>query len=55
MLARGHGRVVTIASMAGLLGVAGLCDYSASKFGAVAFGLGHGVASHTLPELTELN
>jgi all-trans-retinol dehydrogenase (NAD+) len=37
MLERNHGRVVTIASMAGLLGVAGLCDYAASKFGAVGF------------------
>ena len=35
MLEREHGRVVTIASMAGMLGVAGLCDYSCSKFGAV--------------------
>lgn len=37
MLERNHGRVVTVASMAGLLGVGGLCDYAASKFGAVGF------------------
>ena len=37
MIERRHGRVVTVASMAGLLGVAGLCDYCASKFGAVGF------------------
>ena len=30
------GHIVTIASMAGLSGVAGLTDYCASKFGAVA-------------------
>ena len=37
MLERNHGRIVTVASMAGLLGVGGLCDYAASKFGAVGF------------------
>jgi NAD(P)-dependent dehydrogenase (short-subunit alcohol dehydrogenase family) len=37
MLQRNHGRVVTVASMAGLLGVGGLCDYAASKFAAVGF------------------
>src|SRR3989338_7818246 len=35
MLARNHGHVVTVASAAGLNGVAGLVDYCASKFGAV--------------------
>ena len=35
MLDRNHGKVVTIASMAGLVGTAGLVDYCASKFGAV--------------------
>uniref|UniRef100_A0A914D8R0 Uncharacterized protein n=1 Tax=Acrobeloides nanus TaxID=290746 RepID=A0A914D8R0_9BILA len=37
MLARNRGHVVTIASMAGKAGVAGLVDYCASKFGAVGF------------------
>ena len=37
MLKRDHGHVVTIASSAGRLGVAGLVDYCASKFGAVGF------------------
>lgn len=37
MLERNHGRIITVASMAGLLGVSGLCDYAASKFGAVGF------------------
>ena len=35
MLARDSGHVVTVASAAGLSGVAGLVDYCASKFGAV--------------------
>jgi len=35
MLARNHGHIVTIASIAGLSGVNGLVDYCASKFGAV--------------------
>ena len=37
MLENNHGHVATIASSAGLFGVCGLCDYSASKFGAVGF------------------
>ena len=37
MLEKNHGHVVTIASSAGLFGVSGLCDYCASKFGAVGF------------------
>jgi all-trans-retinol dehydrogenase (NAD+) len=37
MLKRNTGHVVTIASAAGLTGVAGLADYCASKFGAVGF------------------
>ena len=37
MLAANHGHIVTIASSAGLLGVPGLADYSASKFAAVGF------------------
>eukprot|EP00992_Anisonema_acinus_P012256 TRINITY_DN8006_c0_g1_i1.p1 TRINITY_DN8006_c0_g1~~TRINITY_DN8006_c0_g1_i1.p1 ORF type:complete len:299 (-),score=56.45 TRINITY_DN8006_c0_g1_i1:100-996(-) len=37
MLDRNHGHIVTIASAAGLVGVAGLADYCASKFGAVGF------------------
>lgn len=35
MLLRDHGHIVTVASSAGLVGVAGLVDYCASKFGAV--------------------
>eukprot|EP00730_Choanoeca_flexa_P009613 TRINITY_DN12685_c5_g1_i2.p1 TRINITY_DN12685_c5_g1~~TRINITY_DN12685_c5_g1_i2.p1 ORF type:complete len:312 (+),score=82.84 TRINITY_DN12685_c5_g1_i2:70-1005(+) len=35
MLEHDHGHVVTVASSAGLFGVAGLVDYCASKFGAV--------------------
>ena len=36
MIANKKGHIITIASMAGVCGVAGLCDYSASKFGAIA-------------------
>lgn len=35
MLERNHGHVITIASMAGIQGLAGLVDYCASKYGAV--------------------
>lgn len=35
MIKKGH--IVTVASMAGIVGVAGLADYCASKFGAVGF------------------
>ena len=35
MIAKDHGHVITIASSAGLFGVAGLTDYCASKYGAV--------------------
>lgn len=35
MISKNHGHVITIASGAGLFGVAGLIDYCASKFGAV--------------------
>jgi all-trans-retinol dehydrogenase (NAD+) len=37
MIRRNRGHVVTVASAAGLLGVSGLADYSASKFAAVGF------------------
>ena len=37
MMARKRGHVVTIASSAGRVGVAGMTDYCASKFGAVGF------------------
>lgn len=37
MLANNHGHVVSLASAAGLGGTCGLCDYCASKFGAVGF------------------
>lgn len=37
MLAKNEGHVVTIASAAGLIGVSGLADYCASKYGAVGF------------------
>ena len=37
MLKRDHGHIVSIASGAGLGGTCGLCDYCASKFGAVGF------------------
>ena len=37
MIARKEGHVVTVASAAGLVGVAGLCDYCASKYGARGF------------------
>ncbi|WP_304226013.1 SDR family oxidoreductase [Gracilinema caldarium] len=37
MIARNEGHIVTIASAAGIIGVTGLADYSASKF--AAFGL----------------
>ena len=35
MMANNHGHIVTVASMAGHVGVAGLVDYCASKFAAV--------------------
>jgi all-trans-retinol dehydrogenase (NAD+) len=35
MLARNHGHVVTIASASGYCGVAGMCDYAASKWAAI--------------------
>jgi all-trans-retinol dehydrogenase (NAD+) len=37
MLKRNSGHIVTIASAAGIIGVPGLADYSASKFAAVGF------------------
>ena len=37
MIDRNSGHIVTIASMAGHIGTAGLTDYCASKFGAVGF------------------
>jgi len=37
MMERNHGHVVSIASSAGLFGVAALADYCSSKFGAVGF------------------
>lgn len=37
MLETNHGHIVTVASMAGHVGTAGLCDYCASKFAAVGF------------------
>ena len=37
MIQKNKGHIVTIASIAGHTGVAGLADYSASKFGAVGF------------------
>lgn len=37
MVARGCGTVVTVASAAGLVGVAGQCDYAASKAAAIRF------------------
>jgi all-trans-retinol dehydrogenase (NAD+) len=37
MIARNSGHIVTIASAAGIIGVKGLADYSASKFAAVGF------------------
>lgn len=37
MIEKNHGHVVTIASVAGLFGTAGLVDYCSSKFAAVGF------------------
>ena len=37
MINRDHGRIVTVASAAGLIGPARMTDYSASKFGAFGF------------------
>jgi all-trans-retinol dehydrogenase (NAD+) len=37
MIGRNRGHIVTIASAAGIIGVRGLADYSASKFAAVGF------------------
>jgi len=36
-MSKNHGHLVTIASMAGIVGAAGLGDYCASKFAAVGF------------------
>ena len=35
MISKNHGHIITIASGAGLFGMSGMMDYSASKFGAV--------------------
>ena len=35
MITKNHGYIITVASSAGLFGVAGLVDYCASKYGAV--------------------
>eukprot|EP00794_Sanderia_malayensis_P011970 gene11970-13207_t len=37
MMEKNHGHIVSVASAAGLSGVNGLCDYCASKFGALGF------------------
>lgn len=37
MIRKNDGHIVTIASIAGWVGVRGLADYCASKFGAVGF------------------
>lgn len=37
MINNNHGHIVTVASIAGWVGVRGLVDYCASKFGAVGF------------------
>ena len=37
MIKKNSGHIVTVASAAGLVGVSGLADYCASKFGAVGF------------------
>lgn len=37
MITRGHGHLVTIASASGLIGVARLADYAASKWAAIGF------------------
>lgn len=37
MIEKNHGHIVTIASVAGVFGAAGLCDYCSSKFAAVGF------------------
>lgn len=48
MVARGHGHIVNVASMAALAPVPGLAHYSASKFGVRAFSL---AAAHELAPL----
>jgi all-trans-retinol dehydrogenase (NAD+) len=37
MIERDKGHIITVSSMAGKVGVKGLIDYCASKFGAVGF------------------
>lgn len=37
MLAKNHGHIVMVSSIAGLFGSSKLCDYSASKFAVVGF------------------
>jgi len=52
MMERKHGHVVTIASSAGRVGLSGMTDYSASKFGAVGFAESlRNELRHTCPEI----
>jgi all-trans-retinol dehydrogenase (NAD+) len=37
MIEKNHGHIVTVASVAGIFGSAGICDYSASKGATIAF------------------
>ena len=37
MIEKNHGHIVTIASVAGVFGAAGLCDYCSSQVAAVGF------------------
>ena len=37
MIENNHGHIVSVASIAGLFGTPGLCDYCASKFAVVGF------------------
>ncbi|CAE7385891.1 Sdr16c5, partial [Symbiodinium microadriaticum] len=52
MIAKNHGHLVTLASSAGLVGVNGLADYCASKFGAVGF---HEAVTQELHSLKKSN
>mmetsp|Transcript_26648 Transcript_26648/g.39586 ORF Transcript_26648/g.39586 Transcript_26648/m.39586 type:complete len:307 (+) Transcript_26648:51-971(+) len=48
MIERNHGHLVTVASSAGMIGVNGLADYCASKFGAIGFHESVAAELHTM-------
>jgi all-trans-retinol dehydrogenase (NAD+) len=51
MIAKNHGHLITIASSAGLVGVNGLADYCASKFGELSLSLFFFFARNNFPKV----